>query len=192
MILRYHIFALVLRIHINYFCGHEKAMTPISTGAVTAGIDMALAMGKGFDQDQISKLQDACGICNTQQISPIWVVIQGSKGKSFDTYHAHLANSLESWCHSHHINKDKSIFFDSKFLEDLVALQLNPGRGMAQYQWAVRACRCLRAGLSLQLRQSTIRTTRKWRPTPPTCDGSMISLRGTAGRRWPQGECTWS
>jgi hypothetical protein len=46
------------------------------------GNDTALATEKGFNQDQITKLRDACGICNTQQIPPIWVVIQASKGKS--------------------------------------------------------------------------------------------------------------
>jgi hypothetical protein len=111
----------------------SQAMTPGSTGVVMAGNDTALATGKGFDQDQIAKLQDACGVRNAQQIPPIWAVIQGSKGKSFDTYRAHLAKSVKSWCRSHHIDRNKSIFLDSKFFEDLVALRFNPGGPVVQY-----------------------------------------------------------
>jgi hypothetical protein len=73
----------------------SQAMAPVLMGAVTAGNDMALATGKGFDQDQIAKLWDMCGMRNAQQILPIWTVIQGSKGKGFDTYHTHLAKSIE-------------------------------------------------------------------------------------------------
>jgi hypothetical protein len=109
----------------------SQAMVPILTAAGMAGNDIgndtALATGKGFDQDQIAKLQDACGICNAQQIPPILAVIQASKWKSFDTYCAHLAKSIKSWCHLHHIDKDKSIFHDSKFFKDLVALRFNSG-----------------------------------------------------------------
>ncbi len=45
----------------------------------------ALATRKGFNQDQIAKLQDACGVCNAQQILSIWAVVRASRGKSFDT-----------------------------------------------------------------------------------------------------------
>jgi hypothetical protein len=107
----------------------SQAMTPVLTGAVTAGNDTALATGKGFDQDQIAKLQDARGVHNAQQIPPIWAAIQGSKGKSFDTYCAHLAKSVKLWCRSHHINRDKSIFLDSKFFKDILVLHFNPGGG---------------------------------------------------------------
>jgi hypothetical protein len=99
----------------------SQAMTPVSTGVVTAGNDTALATGKGFDQDQIAKLRGMCCMHNAQQISPIWAVIQGSKGKSFHTYCAHLAKSIKLWCRSHHIDRDESIFLDSKFFKDLVA-----------------------------------------------------------------------
>ncbi len=49
----------------------SQALTPVLTGGVMAGNDMALAMGKGFDQDQIAKLRDACGVQNAQQIPTI-------------------------------------------------------------------------------------------------------------------------
>jgi hypothetical protein len=107
----------------------SQAMTPILAVAGTAGNDTALATGKGFDQGQIAKLREACGICNAQLIPPIWAMIHGSKGKSFDTFCAHLAKSVKLQCHSHHIDKDKSIFLDSKLFKDLVALQVNPGGG---------------------------------------------------------------
>jgi hypothetical protein len=56
-------------------------MTP-QVGAMGAtGGKTALATGKGFNQDQIAKLKDACGIRNAQQIPLIWSVIQASKGK---------------------------------------------------------------------------------------------------------------
>ncbi len=115
----------------------SQAMTPILTAAGMAGNDTALATGKGVDQDQIAKLRDVCGIRNAQQSPPIWAVIWGSKGKSFYTYRAHLVKSVKLWCHSHHIDGDKLIFLDSKFFEDLVALQFNPGGPMAQYQSAM-------------------------------------------------------
>jgi hypothetical protein len=128
----------------------SQALTPVLTGGVTAGNDMALAMGKGFNQDQMAKLRDVCGMRNAQQIPTIWAVIQGSKGKSFDTYCAHLAKSVEFWCHTHHIDRDKLIFLDSKFFKDLVALRFNPGGAVAQYQLAMwgmsmLACRSLTA-----------------------------------------------
>jgi hypothetical protein len=93
----------------------SQTMTPVLMGAVTAGNDTALATGKGVDQDQIAKLRDVCGMRNAQQIPPIWAVIQGSKGKRFDTYCTHLEKSIKSWYHSHHIDRDKLIFLDSKF-----------------------------------------------------------------------------
>ncbi len=128
----------------------SQALTPVLMGGVTAGNDTALAMGKVFDQDQIAKLRDACGVQNAQQIHTIWAVIQGSKGKSFDTYHAHLAKSNKLWCRAHHIDRDKLIFFNSKFFEGLVALQFNPGGPVVQYQLAARGmsmltCRSLTA-----------------------------------------------
>jgi len=97
--------------------------------AGATGGDTALATGKGFNQDQIAKLKDACGVRNAQQIPAIWSVIQSTKGKSFDTYRAHIAKSLELWCRSHHIDCDKSIFLEANFFEDLVALRFNPGGG---------------------------------------------------------------
>jgi hypothetical protein len=90
--------------------------------AGATGGKTALTTGKGFDQDQIAKLKDACSIRNAQQIPPIWSVIQASKGKRFDTYRAHLAKSIDLWCRLHHINCNKSTFLEAKFFEELVAL----------------------------------------------------------------------
>ncbi len=77
-------------------------------------------------------------------------MIQRSKDKSFETYRAHLSKSIKSWCRSQHIDRDKSIFLDSKFFEDLVDLWFNPGGPMAQYQLAAQGismlvCRSLTA-----------------------------------------------
>jgi hypothetical protein len=70
--------------------------------------------------------------------------------KSFDTYRTHLAKSINSWCRSHHINRDKSIFLKAKFFEDLVALRFNPGGPEAQFHSVTQgmlmlACRLLMA-----------------------------------------------
>jgi len=77
-------------------------------------------------------------------------VIQSTKGKSFDTYRAHIVKSLEQWCRSHHIDHDKSIYLKAKFFEDLVALRFNPGGPVAQYHsvaqgMSMLACRLLSA-----------------------------------------------
>jgi hypothetical protein len=133
----------------------------------------------GFDQDQIAKLHDVCGVCNAQQVPSIWAVIQGKKGKSFDTYCTHLARSVKLWCHSHHIDKDKLICLNLKFFEDLAALQFNLGGPWHSTRQPRRECQCSHADLSLQLRQSNVRTTRKRQPIPPTCNGLMISSKGT-------------
>ncbi len=86
----------------------QPSSCPPMGGRGTQGQLKCLSTGKGFDQDQIVKLKDACGVCNAQQIPPIWSVIQASKGKSFDTYRAHLSKSVDAWCHLHHINHDTS------------------------------------------------------------------------------------
>ncbi len=111
----------------------SQAVTPTGGAVGATGGDTALATGKGFNQDQIAKLKDACGVCNAQQIPAIWLVIQSTTGKSFDTYCAHIAKSLELWCRSHHIDHDKSIFLEAKFSVDLVALRFNPGGPVAQF-----------------------------------------------------------
>jgi hypothetical protein len=115
-------------------------MTPILTGAGTAGNDTDLTTGKGFDQDQIAKLRDACGIRNAHQIPPIWAEIHGSKSKSLDTYRAHLAKSVKSWCRSYHTDRNKLIFLDSKFFKNLVALQFNPGGLWHSTSWPRGKC----------------------------------------------------
>jgi hypothetical protein len=53
----------------------SQTVTPAVGSDETTGRDTALATGKGFDQDQIAKLKDACGVCNAQQIPAIWPVI---------------------------------------------------------------------------------------------------------------------
>ena len=75
----------------------SQAVTPTGGAAGAMGSDTALATGKGFNQDQIAKLKDACGVQNAQQIPAIWLVIQSTKEKSFDTFRAHIAKSLELW-----------------------------------------------------------------------------------------------
>ena len=105
----------------------SRNVTPTVGSAGTTGGDTALATGKGFN------LKDACGVCNAQQIPAIWSVIQSTKGKSFDTYRAHIAKSLELWCRSHHTDRDKLIFLEAKFFEDLVVLRFNPGGPVAQF-----------------------------------------------------------
>jgi hypothetical protein len=118
--------------------------------AVGTGIENALATGKGFDQDQIAKLKDVCSILNTQHIPLIWSVIQATTGKSVNSYRAHLAKFIKSWCHAHHIDRDKSLFLEAKFFEDLVALSFNPGGPVAQFHsvaWGMSmlVCRSLMA-----------------------------------------------
>ena len=128
-----------------------QAITPIGGGGAGAtGGQTALATEKGFDQDQITKLKHACGVCNAQQIPAIWSVIQSTKGKNFDTYRAHITKAIDIWCHSHHIDRDKSIFLKAKFFDDLVALHFNPGGAVAQFHsvaqgMSILACRSLMA-----------------------------------------------
>ena len=109
-----------------------------------------LEMSKGFDRDQIAKLKDACGIMSAKDIPNIWSIIQATKGKAHDSYHDRLKKSIESWCRSRHIERDKSIYLTAKFFKDLVALRFNQGGPMAQYDSAARgismlACRSLTA-----------------------------------------------
>jgi hypothetical protein len=85
-------------------------------------------------------LRDACRFCNAHQIPPIQAEIQGSKGKSFDTYRAHLAKSVKLWCCSHYTDRNKLIFLDSKFFKDLVALQFNPGGLWCSSSWPHEEC----------------------------------------------------
>ena len=56
----------------------SQAVTPTGGAAGSTGGETALATGKGFNQDQITKLKDACGIRNAQQILAIWSVIQST------------------------------------------------------------------------------------------------------------------
>jgi hypothetical protein len=120
------------------------------SAAMATGLNTPLATGKGFDQDQIAKLKGVCGVHNAQHIPAIWSVIQATKGKSIDLYPAHLSKSIESWCRMHHIDRDKSLFLEVKFFEDLVALRFNPGGPVAQFHLVARgmsmlACHSLTA-----------------------------------------------
>jgi len=128
----------------------QTIVAQVGTGAPVGGGDTALATGKGFDQDQIAKLKDVCGVRLGANIPSIWSVIQSSKGKSYDTYRAHISNAMETWARANHIEMDKSIYLDAKFFDDLVALRFNPGGPVVQYQSAARgmsmlACRSVSA-----------------------------------------------
>ncbi len=57
----------------------SQSITPQVGAAGATGGKTALVTGKGFNQDQITRLKDACGIHNAQQIPSIWSVIQASK-----------------------------------------------------------------------------------------------------------------
>ncbi len=59
----------------------SQAVNPTGGAAGATGSETTLATGKGFDQDQIAKLKDACGVLDAQQIPAIWSVIQATKGK---------------------------------------------------------------------------------------------------------------
>ncbi len=116
----------------------NQAVAPQGGGQGLLGNKTALSTGKGFDQYQVAKLKDACGVHNAQQILAIWSVIQATKGKRYDSYRAHIAMSVDAWCCSHHINMDKSIFLEAKIFKDLVTLWFNPGGPVAQYQLVAR------------------------------------------------------
>ena len=45
----------------------SQAVTPTGGAAGATGSETALATGKGFNQDQIAKLKDACGVRNAQK-----------------------------------------------------------------------------------------------------------------------------
>jgi hypothetical protein len=128
----------------------SNAIAPQVAATAITGSETTLATSKGFDQDQIAKLKDVCGVRNAQHIPAIWSVIQATKGKSFDSYRAHLAKSIDAWCRLHYIDHNKSLFLEEKFFEDLVALRFNPGGPVAQFHLAARgmsmlACRSLMA-----------------------------------------------
>ncbi len=101
--------------------------------SAAAGPATPLEMGKGFNKDQIAKLKDTCGVIDAHAIPNIWFVIQLTKGKSCDSYRAHLSKSIGLWCRANHIEWDKSIHLPSNFFEELVALRFNPGGPVAQY-----------------------------------------------------------
>jgi hypothetical protein len=83
----------------------------VGTGAPIGGGNTALATGKGFDQDQIAKLKDVCGVRLGAYIPAIWAVIQSSKGKSYDSYRAHISNAMETWARTNHIKTSLGAHF---------------------------------------------------------------------------------
>jgi hypothetical protein len=89
-----------------------NALVPqAAPGAATLGQTASLKIRKGFNRDQIVKLKDACGVNMAKDIPHIWYMIQTMKGKAYNTYHNHLKKSIESWCCTWHIEREKSIYF---------------------------------------------------------------------------------
>ena len=74
----------------------QNIAAQVGTAAPIGSGDMALATGKGFDQDQIAKLKDVCGVRVGAHIPTIWAVIQASKGKSYDFYRANISKAMET------------------------------------------------------------------------------------------------
>ena len=81
----------------------QNIAAQVGTAAPIGSGETALATGKGFDQDQIAKLKDVCGVRLGAHIPTIWAVIQASKGKSYDSYRTHITKSMESWARANHI-----------------------------------------------------------------------------------------
>ncbi len=114
------------------------AMQATTGGTATLGQATPLESSKGFDRDQIAKLKDECGMMSAKDIPHIWYVIQTTRRKAYDTYQDHLKKSIEAWCRSRHIQRDKSIYLKAQFFDDLAALRFNPGGPVAQYKLATR------------------------------------------------------
>jgi hypothetical protein len=125
-----------------------QAVAPAGGGL--SGTGSALEDGKGFDRDQVARLKDACGVMQAKNIPTIWYAIQSTKGKAYDTYRDHITKAITSWCRTHNMERDKSIFLKQQFLDDLVKLRFNPGGRVAQYESADKGismlvCRSLSA-----------------------------------------------
>jgi hypothetical protein len=146
----------------------SQVVAPQGGAAGLTGNKTSLSTKKGLDQNQIEKLKDECGIRNAQQIPPIWLMSQASKGKSFNTYHAHLTKSINAWCCLHHIDRNKSIFLKAKFFKDLVALQFNPGGAVTQFQSVMQGMLMLACCSLMVVELNIVGTTRKQRLAPPT------------------------
>jgi hypothetical protein len=119
-------------------------------GAASLGQMASLEMGKGFNCDQIAKLKDACGMNMAKDTPHIWYIIQMTKGNAYNTYRNHLKKSIKSWCRTRHNKRDKSIFLTAKFVDNLVAMRVNPEGPVAQYGSVARsismlACQSLTA-----------------------------------------------
>jgi hypothetical protein len=106
--------------------------------AATLGHMASLKTGKGFDHNQIAKLKDACGVNMAKDIPHILYIIPMTKGKAYNTYRDHLKKSIESWCCTRHIKRDKSIYLTAKFFDNLVAMQFNLGGPVVQYNSVAR------------------------------------------------------
>jgi hypothetical protein len=111
-----------------------QAVAPAGGGH--SGTVSALEAGKGLDRDQVARLKDACGVMQAKDIPTIWYVIQSTKGKVYDSYQDHITKAIISWCRTHIMERDKSIFLKQQFLDDLVKLRFNPGGPVAQYESA--------------------------------------------------------
>ena len=61
----------------------SQAIIPVAGAGGAMEGETALATGKGYDQDQIAKLKDACGVSNAQQIPPPLVRHQYNERKKF-------------------------------------------------------------------------------------------------------------
>ncbi len=107
----------------------QAVATQATTGGTAAlgqGATTPLEASKGFNRDQIAKLNDACGVTSAKDIPHIWFVIQATKGKAYDTYRERLKKSIKAWCRTRHIERDKLIYLMANFFDNLVALRFNP------------------------------------------------------------------
>ncbi len=79
------------------------------------------------------------------------------KSNTFVSILVPYSRPLTSWCRTHNMEQDKSIFLKQQFLDDLVKLRFNPGGRVAQYDSADKGvsmlvCRSLTALEVEQLR----------------------------------------
>jgi hypothetical protein len=110
----------------------QAVMPQAAVSAPLPGQMTTLDTGKRLDRDQIAKLKGTSGISMAKEIPHIWSAIQSTKGKTFDTYCAHLAKLIDSWCRTQHIERDKSIYLPAKFFKDHITLRFNLGGPVAQ------------------------------------------------------------
>jgi hypothetical protein len=81
-----------------------QALAPqAEPGAAALGQTASLETGKGFDSDQIAKLNNTCGIKLATDSPHIWYMIQTTKGEVYDTYRDHFKKFIKSWCCTWHV-----------------------------------------------------------------------------------------